>query len=129
MVGGDQEWPVAWDSVGTGHLEAFDELGQYFVRSVVQTSITKNRVELRHVARDLPSGRSAQAFEYGPSPAYMSESKCLDELRSVDARKCVDLRLKRCLGLQLSNYDGVICTSSKQVTESAFVHSPGRPAA
>jgi len=71
----------------------------------------------------------AQAFEYGPSPAYMSESKSLDELRGVDARKCVDLRLKRCVGLQLGNYDGLICTSSKQVTESAFVHSPGRPAA
>src|SRR5438067_3844057 len=110
MVGGDQEWPVGWDAVGTSYLEAFDELGQYFVRSVVQASIAQNRVELRHVGRDLASGRSAQAFEYGPSPAYMSESKCLDEFRGVNACKCVDLRLKRCVGLQLSNYDGVICT-------------------
>src|SRR5712691_7831686 len=129
MVGGDQQWTVAWDSVGTGYLEAFDELDQYFLRSVVQASITRNGVELRHVARDLPGRRSGQPLKHGPSPAYMSESKCLDELRGVDARKCVDLRLKWSVGLQLGNYDGLICTSSKQVTESAFVHSPGRPAA
>jgi|SRR5438876_8028939 len=100
MVGGDQEWTVAWDAVGTGYLEAFDELGQYFVRSVVQASITKDRVDLRHVARDLSSGWSTQSFERAPSPPHTSESKCLDELRGIDARKCVDLRLKRSVGKQ-----------------------------
>jgi hypothetical protein len=67
MVGGDQEWTVAWDSFRTGHVETFEEFGQYFVRSVVQASIAKNRVELRHIARDLSSGRSTQSFERAPS--------------------------------------------------------------
>src|SRR5437773_9700163 len=129
MVGSDQERTVAWDAVGPGYFEAFDEFGQYFVCSVVKTATAKDRIEVRHIARDLPSGWPAQPFERGPSPAYMPESKCLDELRGVDARKCVDLRLKRSVGKQRIDYDGLICTSSKQVTESALVHSPGRPAA
>jgi hypothetical protein len=59
IIRGNQQRAVSRNAVSTGYFDGPDQFGQYRIRSGVQASIAKNRVELGHIRCDPTSRRSA----------------------------------------------------------------------